>query len=233
MPNIFDAAPTTITVKVSKSKSESRPVHAVNGLSELAAINSLMATLEGLKEGFEAQVKAEGLDIFTTLALKAGIKPETFNLVDDMSTGQFQMRKRSTASPLTEAEVAICKAYSIPTVENVKVQERFVFNPEVLQDQVAMEKISKALGRIPELKGMTIVQKQEEQKTTVIADGGIEASCALKDKAQMVAALAVSGVQALKTKFDSEEMKDAFEVLAKAGIKLVPDAPKAKAKASK
>ena len=232
--SIFDSAPVTATVKVSRSKADKREVHAVNGLSELAAINAMIGTLEGLAPQFEAQVKDESLAILVAEALKTGKKPETFNLVDDMSTGQYQMRKRSTASALTDDEINVCKAYGIPTTTNTKVEARYVFNPDCLADQKVMEKISKALLKIPELAGMAIIQRQEAVETTVIAEGAIEVACKLKAKDSMVAALGVAGVQALKTSFDSDQVKDALEVLAKAGIKLVPDAaPKKEKKAKK
>ena len=226
--SIFDSAPVTATVKVSRSKADKREVHAVKGLSVLAALNAMIGTLEALVPTYDTMVKDESLSILVAEALRTGKKPETFNIVDTKSTGQYQMRKRSTASALTPEEIAICAAYGIPTVKNTKVEERFVFNPEVLADQKVMDKISKALTRIPELAGMCIIQKQEAVETTVIAEGAIEAACALKAKDQMVAALGVAGVQAVKTSFDSDEMKDALEVLAGAGIKLVPDAAPAK-----
>lgn len=229
MGNIFDTAPVAATVKVSKTKAEKRAVHAVEGLSELAAIDALIASLQAARLGFEGQVKDQGQEIYVSEALKTGLKPETFNLVDDMSTGQYQVRKRSTASPLTDDEIALCEAMGLPTVKNTKVEKRFVFNPEAIKDQAVMEKVSKALTRIPELKDMNIVQLQEAVETVVVADGAIEKACTLKVKSQMVAALALVSVPAIRTAFDSEEAKDALDVLSKAGLKLVPDAePKTK-----
>jgi len=229
-PNIFDAAPVTATVKVAKSKADKREVYNIPALDRLSATRAMIATLETLSEQFEGEVKEASMDILVGLALKTGKKPETFNLVADKSTGQFQLRKRSSASALTDDELALAKALGIPTVENTKVEERYVFNPDVLADQVVMAKISKALTRIPELAGMCIVQHQEAIKTTIIADGALEVACGLKSQDKIVTALGIAAVQAVKTSFDSENFKDALDVLAKVGIKLVPEA-KAKKKA--
>ena len=233
--NIFAAAPTVKATKKA-TKSESRAQFAVDGLSELAAINAMLGTLEGLKATFEEQVKSAALKIYTVEAIRSASKPETFNLLDDQATGQYQLRKRSSVSVLTVEEVALLEALKIPTEEKEVKPEYFFFNPSLLEDQKLMVKISNALTKIKELDGVTIVMHQAAEVKTVVADGSIETACkTIKDKDQLTAALKVVGVSALKTMFDSAEMKDALKVLEGAGIKLVPDAtpaPKGK-KASK
>jgi hypothetical protein len=230
--SIFDTA-TVIPAPKKATKAESRASFQVEGLSELAAINAMIGTLEGLKEQFEAQVKDGSLAIYTAEAMRYGKKPESFNLVDDKATGQYQLRKRSSASALADEEIALLEALSIPTEANVKVAERFVFNPELTQAQ--LEAISKAVTKEKALAGVSVVLKQAEVKTTIVSDGAIEAACKnIKTKDQLVAVLKVIGVSALKTMFDSQEMKDALKVLEGAGIKLVPDAaPAAKGKKAK
>ncbi len=231
LTNIFASAP-SVKAPAKATKAEGRKAFAVEGLSELAAINAMLGTLEGLKETFEAQVKAAGLDLYVQESLRYSSKPDTFNLEDDKAKGQYQMRKRSSVSALTDEEVTLLAALNIPFEENVKVEEHFFFNPALLQDQKVMVKISNALQKIKDLEGVQIVMKQEAQSKTVVSDGSIEAACkTIKDKDQLAAVLKIVGVQALKTIFDSPEMRDALLVLEGAGIKLVPDAsPAAKGK---
>jgi hypothetical protein len=227
--DIFAAAQ-SVKAPAKATKADARSSFQVEGLSELAAINAMLGTLEGLKETFEAQVKGNALGIYTTEAMRYNKKPDSFNLVDDSATGQYQLRKRSSVSALSEEEVALLSALGVPVEENVKVEEHYFFNPELLKNQKVMAKISAALTKIPELKDEQIVMRQEAQSKTVVADGSIETACkTIKDKDQLSAVLKVIGVSALKTMFDSPEMKDALAVLEASGIKLVPDAaPKAK-----
>ena len=222
-PNIFATAP-VIKTESKKSKADNRPVFAVEGLGELAVINVLIATLGSLKAEVEERVKGQGFDIYVDQAEKTRDKVEAFNLVDERATGQYQFKKRSSTSALSDAEIELLESFKIPVEKNKKVEGRFVFNPEALADPATAQKISNALTKIPELKGLNIVSWQDEISNTVVSDGAIEQACkTVKGHDKLVEVLRVIGVEALKTKFDSEEIKDAFEFLAKKGIKLVPD----------
>jgi len=217
MTNMFAAA-STAAPKVKKTKANSRKSFVVEGLKELAAISALMETLEGLKATYEAQVKDSSFGIFVDLALETPAKPDAFNLEDGASTGQFQLRKRSQLSPLTDSEVAILTAYGIPVSENVKQEECFKFRSEILADPVLAQEISDTLMANPKLASLELIVKQEAIITKIVADTSIEVACkTLTNKIHMSAALKIAGVQALKTKFESTEMQVALDTIKQAG----------------
>ena len=116
-------------------------------------------------------------------------------------------------------------------VENIKVRGGFQFDGETMADPVKMEAISNALESVKELGGKNPIIRVPEVKTEVLGAGAVEASCALKVEERIRLGLSLAAVQAAKAKLDSEEFGVMLQILAKVGIKLVPDAPKAKAKA--
>jgi len=217
MTNIFAAA-STAAPKVKKTKANSRKSFEVEGLAELAAISALMGTLEGLKSTYEAKVKETSLGLYVGLALETPAKPDAFNLEDGASTGQFQLRKRSQLSPLTDAEVQILAAYGIPTAKNVKQEECFKFRQEILADPAIAQEISDALMSNPKLAALDLIVKQEAIVTDIVADDSIEMACrTITEKNAMTAVLKIAGVQALKTQFESAEMQKALDTLTAAG----------------
>lgn len=215
--NIFTAA-SPAPLKVKKTKANTRTTHSVEGLAELCAINALMDSLEGMKATYEGKVKSFALGIFAQEAMDLDKKPDTFNLNDGDETGQFQLRKRSSTSPLTDAEVAILTGFGIPTAVNIKQEECFKFKQEVLADAAIAQRISDALTADPVLAGMDLIVKQDAIQTTIVADNSIDYACiTIEDINAMLAILKIVGVQALKTKFSSPEIQVALDTLKAAG----------------
>lgn len=226
---VFDSAPTVFTAKASTKVAKAE--YHIDGLTELAAIDGMLKTLSAIREQFEVQVKSGGLDIVVAEALRTGQRPANFKILDDGATGAYELRARASTSPLTADEVLIARSLGLPVVENIKVRGGFQFDGETMADPVKMEAISNALESVKELGGKNPIIRVPEVKTEVLGAGAVEASCALKVEERIRLGLSLAAVQAAKAKLDSEEFGVMLQILAKVGIKLVPDAPKAKAKA--
>lgn len=172
--------------KPKKSKKAEKPsLTPTANITALAVLSSLISKLDGVKKRLDAEVKEEGFLYF--LLQKA---TNSYDMVTARAKVGVELRKNKNTSPISEKNVELLEELGIerklldPHVN--KVEARYYFNPDILNDQVVLEKISNALSRIPELKGEDIILYQEakEINTLVSSDRAIEKAFSLDgDKA--------------------------------------------------
>jgi hypothetical protein len=245
--DLFAAAPTAPAApKVDakgKSKRREIPLTSKFGAGEeekkvnthdlYAAAKAIATAATTLTKSLEEDVKKETKGHFTTLGLE-GKGSDSFTGTSDHANSNCQLRKRATTSTLTPEEVRIAQENNIPLEKKVikeAVPERFFFNEELLSNPTYREQISKALGKI-NFGGVNPIIRQapeEEISSYVTTDHSIDAIFNITAKHDFETQeekviktkqlLDIVGVLALKTQFTGS-LKDAFNLLEKAGIKL-------------
>jgi len=240
-PEAFDAFANAevipnATAPKSKTKKD-RPEFDVKGLTNLAACRAVMAMLKGAEETFKAPIDARIFELYVDRAFATKSVPVNFTGIDEVmdkdgkkqiasASGSCEMKKRSTASPLSTDECTILDNLKIP-YENVVVTpaipERYFIDEELVQDADVRNAISEAIAKHPKLKGLTIIKKQapaEAVTKNVVTDASVIAACQLQDRDKMERACKVVVGTSVKTVFEQEAVKAALAVLAAAGIVL-------------
>lgn len=212
MSNLFANAKAAAPAKPAKPAKKDEKQHIeIKGLHTVAAIDSLIKTLEGIKATAAADVKVAAMDKFVELGTESGKKPESFRGTDGDASASVELRKRGENSKLSPAEVELLTQHGVPVKEVVAVEERFVINPTYMSDSKFLEKVSRLLeGKVP----ADFIQFQNKQSATVVADDTVDAVFALKDKATRELIETVTLV-ALKPKLEVTDMNDLFAAVQK------------------
>ena len=129
-----------------KKKSSAEEV-AIEGLEDLAIVNAVIKQLETLQTTLKADVNVVMLDHFTTSGMVAKKKPANFSGVDTNASGSMQLRKRSARSVLSSADVELLDELGISYSESD--DSLYFINKKYAEDEKLLEKVSKALDKVP------------------------------------------------------------------------------------
>lgn len=217
--NLFAAANSApVKVKAPAAAKAKKPqVQMSPSLDNLATIDHVMDALKARRAVYEAEVKGAIREYFISVGTEQGEQPENFEGISSKSSASCELRKRSTASKLSEDEQELLKENGIPFTEvtDVDVPERFFFNEEILaMGEEVLAQISEALLKIPALKGMEVIKHQPAQKQSkfVTDDKTLDAIFALRSPAKIAKLLDVAGVLAVKPKLNADvAMASAFD----------------------
>lgn len=212
MSNMFDKAKSAEPKKAKSKKSKGREV-AMPNLTTLASIKSVLAALEGMAKTTEAQIKEQMAQEFVKEGCAIKRRPENFKGIDEGSSASCQIRKRSSRSVLTPDEIAFLEEHDISYETLEDVPETYIINPEHAKDGKLLEKISKALGKVPGLPE-DFIQHQAPKSRNVASEEGIEQIFALEpgvtyELLEIVAALAI------RPKLEEEDLTGALKQIMK------------------
>jgi len=202
----------TIEAKKPAKKSDSLEV-VVDGIYDLAAIDEVMATLKTVRSDLETDIKAVVKEGFIEAGCATKIKPANYHGVENEASASIELRKRSSASKLSDEEIKLCLEWGIETQEVEDTVETFVINPEVLSDAKVMGALEKYIGdgikagKLP----ANIILKQEGVKRTLLVDNALDTLFA-KGREIVEKAFSLCSTQAVgKTKFPGS-IADALKV---------------------
>jgi hypothetical protein len=171
VPDVFGLAP--VLAPKEKGKKEKAGVPSGPALAYVAAIDYIMKSLKGVRETYEGMLKDEMLDRFVEQGMEHKKRPDNYRGVNGMGEASCEMRKRSTASPLTETEVEELAKLKIEVQLETVQEEMFVFNAEVLKNPELRAKISAAFAKI-DFGELQPISKIEAQKKYVASEESIE-----------------------------------------------------------
>ncbi len=162
-----------VAVAKKPTKTGTRDRIVVDGVRKLGALKIMKAMIVAAEETISDSIKLGPMtEHFIEKGVELGKCPESYEGIEGEHEASMGLRKRSSRSPLTEAEVAVCKENNIPVEKNVLVQETYIINPELLNDAKVMKQIEMALAKADLLK---YFQKQEEEFTMVTTDNSLNA----------------------------------------------------------
>lgn len=173
---------------------------ALAGLEQLAELDAAIKALTGAKAAIEQTVKAAAFDEFMNLASN-GKRPESFRGVDGNASASVEMRKRSTASALTDAEVELLAANGLTATKAISTPKLFGINPKHAENTELLARVEDALKDIvPE----DFIVVQEERSKMVVADEVIEAAFRNKAPREVIATVTC---MALKPKLNETNIE--------------------------
>ena len=177
----------------------------IQGLEDYAVIDSLIKSLEAVKDSYSEPVKSQAREVF--LEGDGGRKPANFRGTDGIAEASIELRKRSTRSTLSDEEVALLTANDVPFEVVEDVTEAYVINPAYLGDSALLARIEKVKG-LPE----DFILKQEQVARRVVSDDSVNT---VFSKGLAKELLDVVTVLAIKAKLNAPADKKAIELVKK------------------
>lgn len=203
MANIFATAKKVPAKSTAAKKAKERDEYRIEGLAQLATIDSLIKSLTAVKATYEASVKDETLEIFKAQVARTAKKPESFRGIDGGASASMEFRKRSSVSGLNEEEMRILSAFNVPVGQNVQVEECFRINPKYTNDMDLLSKVSAAIQKV---KGVPedLIEMQPKTYKNVVTDDTITVAC--RDAHVFENVAEVIGTLAIKPKLDESDL---------------------------
>jgi hypothetical protein len=165
-------------------------------VTRLSAMKWALKTLAAAVETDETAIKADVRDeYYIAQGLKLRSTPANCKTKVAGHVIGFQMKKRSSASGLTDDEIVLCKDNGIPLTENVTVQPGLMINPEHL-NQETLKALSALIAANPDKLPRNLITAQVKVAKTVVTDDALDAVFKLpEDKIRLL--LPIVGVQAI------------------------------------
>ena len=146
-----------------------RPTVKIPGLELLASVDSVIASLTTLRANYKSIVDGEVREEFVKEGAKLSKRPENFVGYEGVGSASCELRKRSSASGLSEAEQKVCETFGIPTQVVEDVPETFIINPRYKDDKEVLGKVNKALSKIDLPDDFLMFQESTKKTTTTEA----------------------------------------------------------------
>jgi hypothetical protein len=157
-------------VEAPKKKGKEKEQIAISGLQQLTLLDALIKQASAMKATIQSDVTAAGFGRFVELQGNS-TRPSSFEGVDGHATASVEVRKRSSASVLTEEEVKILDAAGIKAEVKVVTPFQFYINPAYVNDEKLLGKVEAALSKIvPE----DFIQQQQEVSKPVVGDAMLD-----------------------------------------------------------
>jgi hypothetical protein len=172
--DVLRAAPED-TATSSKPRDEV-PEVMVDGINELAALESAIAVLSAARDDVVRHLKEQAEERFIIEGLALKRRPQNFKAVDTVASASVQLRAKS--QPLTEDNIALCAKYGIELEEEVKFSPSYVIAENYAADSVFIAEFEKRLGahiRALEDERGPIIRKQMGWSIHKISETGQDA----------------------------------------------------------
>jgi len=162
--NLFGELPTAPTTKKTSKAKKDREVIEFKDFDVVASLGILMKAMESVFKQKVAAAKEFAIDTFVKKMLKDGVKPDSFTARGELGTALVSLRKRGGNLKVDEETAEKLIAQGIHMEVMLSVPERLIINPEILEDQEAIQAVAEAIKGHPKLQGKVVVMKQEAEK---------------------------------------------------------------------
>ncbi|MCK5316914.1 MAG: hypothetical protein KAJ55_03320 [Anaerolineales bacterium] len=155
--------------KTSKAKKD-REVIPFKDFDVTCSLGLMIKAMESVFKQRMAQAKEYAVDTFVKKMVKHGIKPDSFTARGELGTALVSLAKRGShlkVDPET-AERLIEQGVHLDVIESVP--ERLIINPEILEDQEAIQAVAEAIKTHPKLKDKQVVMKQSAEKHYAVSE---------------------------------------------------------------
>ena len=169
--NLFGELPTAPTTKKKTSKAkQDREVIEFKDFDVVASLGILMKAMESVFKQKVAAAKEYAIDTFVKKMLKDGVKPDSFTAKGELGTALVSLRKRGGNLKVDEETALKLIAQGIHMEVIESVPERLIINPEILEDQEAIQAVAEAIKTHPKLKDKVVVMKQAAEKHYAVSE---------------------------------------------------------------
>lgn len=169
--NLFGEVPEAPTKKKPKSKAtKDREVIPFKDFDVVAAAGILLKAIESVFKQRVSAAKEYAVETFVKTMLRDGIKPDSFTAKGEVGTALVSLAKRGSHLKVDEetANKLVQQGVHLDVIESVP--ERLIINPEILEDQEAIQAVAEAIKGHPKLKDKLVVMKQPAEKHYAVSD---------------------------------------------------------------
>lgn len=221
---LFEGAPTIAPKKASASSKE-RAIVEFEGFDLLAALGIVEKAIESVKKQTMAAIKELATDYLVSQMLEIKTKPDSFTARGELATGLVSLRKRGSHLRVADeaAEALLAKGVPMEVIESVP--ERLVINPEILEDQEALQALAEAIKGNPKLESKVVIMKQQGETHYAVNDDTIptlartaQSETEIRDVIGKLSSVSVSRFVIGDDKDSSVQKKKALEILFGMGI---------------
>lgn len=160
--NIFKTA-TIIAVPEQTVKPGKKVEINLKGIEDYAHVDAVIKDLTAVKNALHEDLN----DAMKAIFKKGAKRPENFKAIDGDASASCEMRRRASSSPLTPEEKAAFDKDKIPYDTLPLIPERYIINPEYMNDEKLLEKISAAISAIKGIPEDFILLQKGSQKYAV------------------------------------------------------------------
>ncbi len=195
-----------------KKKGKEKLQINLEALRQYTILDAVIKQATALQSTLKGEINEASFSTFTGLVGKAAERPSSFEGVSTGVTASLEVRKRSSASVLTDAEVELLKENDIVAEEKVITPFHFYINPAHVNNKDLLAKVEKALAKIvPE----DFIQQQDEVKKFVVNDTMLDEAFKNGAPEEVLRVLTTLAVKAKFTEdYDQNNVvRDAFEIM--------------------
>lgn len=207
--NLFAQAKQVQTVTTTQPNHEL----IVEGVKLLAQIQAVMQAIGAVYSTVEAEVKDAAKTIYVERGVSSHRQPDNFDIYEDNCSANYQMRKRSSRSVLTQSEVDVLTNASVSFEMAVTQKEMYTINPAYTNNQELLQKISDRISRIPDLPSDFIQYISEEVKPVTTNTSIDDVFRNTRDIESARALLDIVGVQAMRIRSDNGDISEGLRVI--------------------
>jgi hypothetical protein len=203
----------TIAKPETKAKKAEAPVVQIVGVEEHAALDAVIKSLLALQSSLAEEIKADGAEHFIEAGCALKKAPPNFRAIEGTASSSLELKKRSSASHLTETDVELLKEAGISIKEKIVTVGTYVINPAYKDDVELLEKVESALSGvegIPE----DFMMIQEEDKKFVTTEESLD-ELFTKDPAVVADLISIVGTMALKPTLTISDIAHAHGIVSK------------------
>jgi len=212
MANMFQNAGAVSTVKPAKAAKDKKLQVEIEDLEMLASLDATIKALTAMQATIAAGVKETIKSEFVKLGMDVKKRPDNFRGNEGNASASCEMRKRSSASKLTEAEIELLTKHSVDFDVVDDVTECYVINPAYKDDQDLLAKAAAALETVEGLPE-DFIKMQAGVSRTIVADNSLDQIFRLKDAGTVANLLNIVGVLAIKPKLENADLKSAMDLI--------------------
>jgi hypothetical protein len=178
--------------KTSAPKAGAKHEFELVDLESYAQVDAVIKACEGLKKTLGTEINVAAMDEFYRLG-QNGVCPESFTGTEGNASASIELRKRSTASVLTDDEVAELTKLSIPVETVVTQMAMFGIDPKYAENMELLTKVEQALaGLVPE----DFFFKQDQVSKQVVSDQTIAVAFAKKAPKHVIKMITTQAIKA-------------------------------------
>lgn len=195
-------------VKAAGKKTKERPAIKMPGVKLISHLDAVIKACEAAKEiavnGMDEALWAQFMKNRGGENGGPGVKPESYNAIEDVAVVNVQCRKRGDNSPLKPEELKVIMEVAA-TIEDPELKEKFaakevVLTPELIainpvhaENTALMERVEKALEGVKGIPADFIVKQSRKMKYVVSPD--LEAAAWKHGDAEVIKIVNILGLR--------------------------------------
>src|SRR6266566_3691234 len=142
--NLFEAVSPARKAGLKTGKKDTKKRVEIKTLERYATVDSLVKSLTTVQKTMKPVLDAQTLEELMTEGTRLGRTPENFRGFEGKAEASMELRKRSSASALSETDVELLAGHNVSTQVVEDMPDTYIINPTYRDDKVLLSRVSAA-----------------------------------------------------------------------------------------